>query len=340
MRALARRRWCWRAALAAGGAATAPPRRRRRGLAGGRPTAPASTCPGCAAKAPASAPTPRRSKPRWPPAWAAIRSRARRRSSSRRSSRSSRTAFRSRSRCAARDGKLLGNRVAHQQPGRLPLDRDRGGADDRDPDRSRRAGARARAQAAAPAPPPAPPPAPRRGLSGRAGDRVRRRAAGGCCRGSPRAAGLAATVDVGGVAADRRRRRVLPRAPHGGARRRLRLRPDLRRAGRLLRPARRRRQRLRWELCAGGNVGVLHAVVFSGTARRPGAALDVRGRRADAGHHPIYRAWWPGNRPRGHATPAPPRRFSLMASPPGWTLCSPSRWCRVAGWAGVGLRWR
>jgi hypothetical protein len=193
---------------------------------------------------------------------------------------------------------------AHQQPGRLPIDRHRRGADDRDPDRSRRAGARAGAQAAARR---RRPPADRgRALSRRAGHR-HRGAGWGMVPGVAPGGGLAATIDVA---------RPIARRPDAV------FYPEQRTAppddgfafgltyGELVGcylPLAALPRAVRLELCAGRHAGVLHAVVFTGP-RRTRPALDVRGRPADAVIIPIYRAWWPKSAWR-RPTPAPARVF-------------------------------
>ena len=313
------RRWCWRRRLAADG------ERGRRGRSGATATScgrPArrprvSTCPGCAATAPASAPTPRRSKPRWPSAWAAIRSRARRRSSSRRSSRRRPEGFQVTIAMRGGDGKLLGNRALTSSPGDCRSIATAAALTIAiliDPD----ALARAPAPKPPPAPPPSPAPQPPAARAFRPGGSRRSPArAGAWCPGSPRAAGLAATVDV----SRRRSPSASPRcsSPSAARRRPTTASPSAwRTASWSAASSRSRRRRgLRWELCAGATAGVLHAVVFSADTHRTRAALDVRGRRADARHHPdLSGRWWPEIGLEA-TQPLPRRAFFVEGRPAG-----------------------
>jgi hypothetical protein len=81
----------------------------------------------------------------------------------------------------------------------------------------------------------------------------------------------------------------------------------------------------RLELCAGASVGLLHAVVFSGTPSTPSErwTLPPRSKRA-------WRSRSSGrSSPRSPSrppNPCPAARFSLKDARLGWTLCLPSRW--------------
>ena len=230
--------------------------------------------------------------------------------------------------------------LADQQPRRLPLDRDRRGADDRDPDRSRCARARARAQAAAP------PSRRRRSPAGAAPSRGARHArlaarAGAWCPASPPAPAWPrrSTSRARSPSACRRcsTRRAAPAAPDDG----FGVRSDLRASWSAAGCRSRRRRALRLEVCAGATAGVLHAVVFAGTPTAPGQRWTFAAAQ-------LTRVIIPADLSRalvaevgaGDHQPLPRRAFFVEGRPAGMDTVFTQPVVTVAGWAGIGLRWK
>ena len=211
---------------------------------------------------------------------------------------------------------------ADQQPRRLPVDRDRRGADDRDPDRSRCARARARAQAAAP---PRRRRRPRPARAFRPGGSPRSAArAGGWCPGVAAGAGLAATVDVARPIAVGLPTVFYPEsrtaAPDDG------FAFGLTYASWSAASCRSRRRRvLRLEVCAGATAGVLHAVVFSGTPTEPGQRWTFAAAQLTRVIIPIYQGAGGRRSAWRSPNPCPAARFSLKGARLGWTLSSSSQ---------------
>ena len=226
---------------------------------------------------------------------------------------------------------------AHQQPGRLPVDRHRGGADDRDPDRSRRAGARARAQAAAP---PRPRPRRRRPRTSRVGGSPRSPArAGGRCRGVAPGGGLSAT--------DRRvARRSRSASPAVVFPEQRTAAPDDGFAfgltyGELvgcfvpLASA----SGVRWELCAGATAGILHAVVYAGTPTGPGQRWTFAAAQLTRVIIPVYQSLV-AEIGLEATEPLSRREFFVAGRPAGMDTVFTQPVVTMAGWAGVGVRWK
>ena len=96
---------------------------------------------------------------------------------------------------------------------------------------------------------------------------------------------------------------------------------------------------VRWELCAGGTVGVLHAVVFSAEPFGP----SQRWTFAAAELTRVIIPWF------GAAAleigveatqPLPRRAFFVVGRPPGMDTVFTQPVSTFTGWMGVGLRWR
>ena len=294
------------------------------------------TCPGCAAKAPASAPD-----------AAAIEAEVTERLGGNPFARTP-TQFieaivtqkpaRLRghaSRCAPA-GKLLGSRALTSSPGDCRSIATAAALTIAiliDPD--------ALARAPAPKPPPAPPP-PQRRRPARAFPRGRVTAIGGAgwglVPGVAAGAGLAVTVDVARPFAVGLPTVFYPEsrtaAPDDGFAFGLTY-AELVGCWVPLAPA----TALRLEVCAGATAGVLHAVVFSGTPAEPGQRWTFAAAQLTRVIIPIYQGLV-AEFGLETTRPLPRRAFFVEGRPVGMDTVFIQPVVTVAGWAGIGLRWK
>ena len=97
--------------------------------------------------------------------------------------------------------------------------------------------------------------------------------------------------------------------------------------------------RVRWELCAGGTVGVLHAVVFSAEPTGPGQRWTFAVAELTRVIVPLLGA--AALEIGVEATqPLPRRAFFVVGRPAGMDTVFTQPVSAFTGWMGVGLRWR
>ena len=96
---------------------------------------------------------------------------------------------------------------------------------------------------------------------------------------------------------------------------------------------------LRLEVCAGATAGVLHAVVFSGTPTEPGQRWTFAAAQLTRVIIPIYRAVV-AEIGLEVTKPLPRRAFFVEGRPPGMDTVFTQPVVTLAGWAGIGLRWK
>jgi hypothetical protein len=97
--------------------------------------------------------------------------------------------------------------------------------------------------------------------------------------------------------------------------------------------------RLRLELCAGAAVGVLHAVVYAGTPTGPGQRWTFAAAQVTRVIIPIVQRVVVEIGLEATA-PLPRREFFVAGRPAGMDTVFTQPVVTLAGWAGVGLRWR
>jgi hypothetical protein len=96
---------------------------------------------------------------------------------------------------------------------------------------------------------------------------------------------------------------------------------------------------VRWEVCAGGTAGVLHAVVFSAEPTGPGQRWTFAIAELTRVIVPL---WGAAALEIGvEATqPLPRRAFFVEGRPAGMDTVFTQPVSAFTGWMGVGLRWR
>jgi hypothetical protein len=97
--------------------------------------------------------------------------------------------------------------------------------------------------------------------------------------------------------------------------------------------------KLRLELCAGAAAGVLHAVVYEGTPAGPGQRWTFAIAQLTRVIIPIFRGVV-AEVGLEAAGPLPRREFFVAGRPPGMDTVFAQPVVTLAGWAGVGLRWK
>jgi hypothetical protein len=97
--------------------------------------------------------------------------------------------------------------------------------------------------------------------------------------------------------------------------------------------------RLRLELCAGAAAGVLHAVVYSGTPTGPGQRWTFAAAQLTRVIIPIVEGVVAEIGLEATA-PLPRREFFVAGRPAGMDTVFTQPVVTLAGWAGVGLRWK
>jgi hypothetical protein len=97
--------------------------------------------------------------------------------------------------------------------------------------------------------------------------------------------------------------------------------------------------KLRVELCAGATVGVLHAVVFTGTPAAPGQRWTFAAAQQARLVIPLFRAVV-AEIGLEATEPLPRREFFVEGRPVGMDTVFTQPVVTVAGWGGVGLRWK
>jgi len=96
---------------------------------------------------------------------------------------------------------------------------------------------------------------------------------------------------------------------------------------------------LRLELCAGANAGILHAVVYSGTPTGPGQRWTFAVAQLTRVIIPIYQGVV-AEIGLEATEPLARREFFVAGKPAGMDTVFTQPVVAVAGWAGVGLRWK
>ena len=96
---------------------------------------------------------------------------------------------------------------------------------------------------------------------------------------------------------------------------------------------------LRLEVCAGATAGVLHAVVFSGTPAEPGQRWTFAAAQLTRVIIPIYQGLV-AELGLEITRPLPRRAFFVEGRPVGMDTVFIQPVVTVAGWAGIGLRWK
>jgi hypothetical protein len=96
---------------------------------------------------------------------------------------------------------------------------------------------------------------------------------------------------------------------------------------------------LRWELCAGGTVGLLHAVVFSGTPADPGQRWTFGAAELTRLIIPIFQGLVAEIGVEA-TQPLPRRAFFVEGRPVGMDTVFTQPVVTLAGWAGVGVHWK
>ena len=96
---------------------------------------------------------------------------------------------------------------------------------------------------------------------------------------------------------------------------------------------------LRLEVCAGATAGVLHAVVFSGTPTEPGQRWTFGAAQLTRVIIPIYQGLV-AEIGLEVTKPLPRRAFFVEGRPVGMDTVFVQPVVTVAGWGGIGLRWK
>jgi hypothetical protein len=96
---------------------------------------------------------------------------------------------------------------------------------------------------------------------------------------------------------------------------------------------------LRLEVCAGATAGVLHAVVFSGTPTEPGQRWTFAAAQLTRVIIPIYQGLV-AEIGLEVTKPLPRRAFFVEGRPVGMDTVFVQPVVTVAGWGGIGLRWK
>jgi len=96
---------------------------------------------------------------------------------------------------------------------------------------------------------------------------------------------------------------------------------------------------VRLEVCLGGTAGVLHAAVFTGTPTEPGERWTFAAAQLTRVIIPIYRAVV-AEVGLEVTKPLPRRAFFVEGRPAGMDTVFTQPVVTVAGWVGIGLRWR
>ena len=96
---------------------------------------------------------------------------------------------------------------------------------------------------------------------------------------------------------------------------------------------------LRLELCAGATAGILHAVVYSGTPTGPGQRWTFAVAQLTRVIIPIYQSVV-AEIGLEATEPLARREFFVAGKPAGMDTVFTQPVVSVAGWAGVGLRWK
>jgi len=96
---------------------------------------------------------------------------------------------------------------------------------------------------------------------------------------------------------------------------------------------------LRLELCAGATAGILHAVVYSGTPTGPGQRWTFAAAQLTRVIIPIYQGVV-AEIGLEATEPLARRQFFVAGKPAGMDTVFTQPVVTVAGWAGVGLRWK
>jgi len=96
---------------------------------------------------------------------------------------------------------------------------------------------------------------------------------------------------------------------------------------------------LRWELCAGATAGILHAVVYAGTPTGPGQRWTFAVAQLTRVIIPIYQGLVVEIGLEA-TEPLSRRAFFVAGRPAGMDTVFTQPVVTVAGWAGVGVRWR
>ena len=95
----------------------------------------------------------------------------------------------------------------------------------------------------------------------------------------------------------------------------------------------------RLELCAGGSVGLLHAVVFSGTPSTPSERWTFAAAQQARLAVPVFRAVV-AEIALEATEPLPRRAFFVEGRPVGMDTVFTQPVVTLAGWGGIGLRWK
>ena len=96
---------------------------------------------------------------------------------------------------------------------------------------------------------------------------------------------------------------------------------------------------LRLEICVGATAGLLHAAVFTGTPTQPGERWTFAAAQLTRVIIPIYRAVV-AEIGLEVTKPLPRRAFFVEGRPPGMDTVFTQPVVTLAGWAGIGLRWK
>ncbi len=96
---------------------------------------------------------------------------------------------------------------------------------------------------------------------------------------------------------------------------------------------------VRWELCGGAAVGVLHAVVYADQPTGPGQRWYAGATELTRVIIPMTQAWV-AEVGLDATQPLPRRAFFVEGRPPGMDTVFSQPIASVTGWAGIGLRWR
>ena len=96
---------------------------------------------------------------------------------------------------------------------------------------------------------------------------------------------------------------------------------------------------LRLEICVGATAGLLHAAVFTGTPTQPGERWTFAAAQLTRVIIPIYRAVV-AEIGLEVTKPLPRRAFFVEGRPPGMDTVFTQPVVTLAGWVGIGLRWK